>query len=67
MANKVVYVVEDKAGSQFTSYSGTKVYTRKHNACNLVNDYHKTLAVEYELVPTGRKYNKEGELVEGEV
>lgn len=64
MTNKIVWIVEDKAGVLISSYSGTKVYTRKYNACNQVSEYHETLAIEYELVPTGRKYNKKGELVE---
>lgn len=60
-----VYIVENiETGKIINGYSkGTKVYTKEHNAVNLL--FHQYRAgrgnhvVEYELVPTGRVITKE--------
>lgn len=64
MSNKLVWVVEDKDGNVRSNWStGTRVYTRKHNAISACkkagwnNDSYKV--VEYELVTTGQEYSKD--------
>lgn len=65
--SRKIYIVSYSDGSERRNYStGTKLYERKTNACNRVPTYSngEGFVVEYELVPTGRKFNKKGELIE---
>jgi hypothetical protein len=67
MTERLVWLVEDKEGVMSHNYStGTRVYTRKHNACKLSIQYgnkYDSYAFEYQLVPTGNVYDKKGELI----
>jgi hypothetical protein len=60
MSNKLVWVVEDKDGNIKSNWStGTRIYTRKHNAeqaCKKENwNTLRYVVVEYELVPTQKE------------
>lgn len=64
MTEKLVYLVEDAQGDKQSNYStGTRVYTRKSNACSLSKRMRETSVVEYQLVPTGNVYDGNGELI----
>lgn len=66
MTNQLVYVVVENENKCTNWSTGTGIYTRKSNAVNLANRWHGSSreVVEYELVPTGRRFNKQGELIE---
>lgn len=64
MSNKLVWIVEDSEGNIQSNWStGTRVYTRLHNAkvaCKKAcwnNSRYKV--VEYELTPTGLEFKKD--------
>lgn len=64
MTEKLVYLVEDAQGNKQSNYStGTRVYTRKSNACNLSKRMLGKSVVEYQLVPTGNVYDDDGYLI----
>jgi len=64
MINSLVYVVEDLQGNHKTnSDTGSKIYTVKHNACRLCKRNKDTSVVEYQLVPTGNVYDRNGDLI----
>lgn len=64
MTEKLVYLVENAQGDKHSNYStGTRVYTRKSNACSLSKCNRGTFVVEYQLVPTGNIYDKNGDLI----
>lgn len=58
MSNKkLVWIVENEDGSIRSNLStGTRIYTKKHNALNRLNPRINNKVVEYELVPTGDVY-----------
>ena len=58
MSNKkLVWIVENEDGSIRSNLStGTRIYTKKHNALNRLNSRFNNKVVEYELVPTGDVY-----------
>lgn len=58
MSNKkLVWIVENEDGSIRSNLStGTRIYTKKHNALNRLNTRSNNKVVEYELVPTGDVY-----------
>ena len=61
--NKLVWIVEDANGVHKTNYStGTKIYTKLHNAKAACWHYDKSKmmrVVEYALVPTGNTFTRE--------
>ena len=61
MSNKkLVWIVENEDGSIRSNINtGTRIYTKKHNALNRLNTRTNNEVVEYELVPTGAKYSPE--------
>lgn len=60
-----VYVVEDEGKRCSNWDTGTRIYTRLNNAVKLADRYQNSnrQVVEYELVPTGRVFDKKGELI----
>lgn len=74
MSNQLVYVghIEYLDKSDLNHWSETtKIYKKKHLAVNNTpfeakwGDFSRYSEVrEYELVPTGRKFNKQGKLIE---
>ena len=58
MSNKkLVWIVENEDGSIRSNINtGTRIYTKKHNALNRLNSRFNNKVVEYELVPTGDVY-----------
>lgn len=62
MTEKLVWIVEDSDGNIRSNWStGTRIYTRIHNAlARLGGRYNaKYKVVEYKLVPTGKEYTEE--------
>jgi hypothetical protein len=63
MTKKLVWIVEDKETGQIRSNwsTGTRVYTRIHNALARLGGWNKGhyKVVEYELVPTGEEYTED--------
>lgn len=59
MSEKLVWIVEDKDGNIRSNWStGTRIYTRIHNALARLGGYRSNMykVVEYKLVPTGKEY-----------
>ena len=62
MSKKLVWIVEDKESGEIRANwsTGTRVYTRIHNALARLGGWSKDRykVVEYELVPTGKEYTE---------
>lgn len=61
MSEKLVWIVEDSDGNIRSNWStGTRIYTRIHNALARLGGYYsKYKVVEYKLVPTGKECTEE--------
>jgi len=61
---RYVYIKTNNESEECRNHStGTKIYERLRNACNRLGLRDKGYITEYELVPTGNKYNREGEII----
>ena len=60
MSEKLVWIVEDSEGNIRSNWStGTRIYTRIHNALARLGRWNcKYKVVEYKLVPTGKEYTE---------
>ena len=61
MSEKLVWIVEDSDGNIRSNWStGTRIYTRIHNALARLGGYCSSMykVVEYKLVPTGKEYTE---------
>lgn len=67
-AGRKIYIVENNGQETSNWSTGTKIYTLFVNALRLAkkNSYsdRNIIVKEYELVPTGRIFNKDGEPME---
>jgi hypothetical protein len=64
MSKRCVYIkTNDEFGESRNYSTGTKIYERLRNACNRIGIRDKAYIVEYELVSTGNKYNREGDII----
>lgn len=62
MTEKLVWIVEDSDGNIRSNWStGTRIYTRIHNALARLAGWKSGCykVVEYKLVPTGKEYTEE--------